>query len=304
MEKRRLGRTELQISALSLGGAAFGNMYGTLDKTEAEATIRQAIEMGINLIDTSPFYGETRSETVLGELITPQLRKQIYLCTKAGRHKLDVFDFTSEGIKNSLDKSLQRLNTDYVDILIAHDIEFCPDFQLIVSETIPTLEQLKKTGKCRFIGVSGYPLEILKQAIEIAPLDVIISYGHFTLQNQLLVTDLIPLTHQKDIGLMNASPLGMGLLTSQGAPSWHPAPENWKELVRSAAALCQQNGTDLAFLSMQYAFQESAIATTITGTAKQSELNENFRAFITPINRELVKQVQAILAPILNRSWA
>jgi L-galactose dehydrogenase len=303
MQYRELGRTGLSVSVLSLGGAALGQMYGQLGPGEAAACVRRAHDAGINCIDTSPYYGLTRSESVLGEILQSSLRHKIYLCTKAGRNGFADFDFSPAAIERSLDASLQRLRTDYVDLLIAHDIEFATDFEQVFTETAATLQKLKQVGKCRFIGMSGYPLGVLRRAIERCPLDVVISYAHFTLQNQRLLAELMPAAERLGVGVLNASPLCLGLLTEGGPPDWHPAPPTLRIAAREAARLCQQRGVDIAFLGMQFCCSESRIASTITGTAKAAELEMNLKALETPIDPALVLDVQAVLAPVRNLSW-
>src|SRR5205823_11116434 len=118
-------------------------------------------------------YGQTRSETVLGEILSAGPRDKAYLCSKAGRNKLAEFDFTPAAIERSVEASLKRLRTDYLDILIAHDIEFADDFEAIFTDTAAVLHKLMAAGKCRFVGMSGLPLGILRTAIERCSLDVV-----------------------------------------------------------------------------------------------------------------------------------
>jgi L-galactose dehydrogenase len=303
MQYRELGRTGLSVSVLSLGGAALGDMYGKLSPGEAAACVRRALDAGINLIDTSPYYGLTRSESVLGEILQSGLRHKIHLCTKAGRNGFADFDFSPAAIKRSLDASLQRLRTDYVDLFIAHDIEFATNFEQVFTETAAALQKLKQAGKCRFIGMSGYPLGVLRRAIERCPLDVVISYAHFTLQNQRLLAELMPVAERHGVGVLNASPLCLGLLTEGGPPDWHPAPPQLRIVAREAARLCRQRDVDIAFLGMQFCFSEPRIASTITGTAKAAELEMNLQALETPIDPTLLLDIQEVLAPLRNVSW-
>jgi len=302
---RELGRTGLNVSVISLGGAALGDMYGTLSPGEAAGCVHRAIDAGVNLIDTSPFYGLTRSETVLGEALQNGWREKVFICTKAGRDDVASFDFSAQNIEKSLDASLKRLGTDYVDILIAHDIEYASDFDLVFTETAATLHRLKRHGKCRYIGMSAYPLGILKQAIERCNLDVVISYCHYTLQNDRLVTELLPIAEQHGVGLLNASPLSMGLLTKQGPPAWHPAPPELKSACEQAAELCASHGTDISTLGMQFCFAEPGITSTISGTAKVHELEANLGALESSADVELVAQVRAIFerSGTYNLSW-
>ena len=303
MENRPLGRTGLTVSQLSLGGAAFGQQYGPVSLQDATETVQAALDAGINLIDTSAYYGQGRSEEILGEILATGLRRQFTLCTKAGRLDRDRFDFTAAGMRACLEGSLQRLQTDHVEILLAHDIEFADDYERIFDETASVLYALKQEGKCRFIGMSGYPLGLLRQAIERCQLDVVISYCHYNLQNNRLLSELLPVAEARGVGVLNASPLAMGLLTPQGPPPWHPASETIKQHCRDAARFCEEIGQNIATLGMQFCYAESQIPSTITGTAKRAELEANLKALASPPDPALLAAVQQRLAPIHNQTW-
>jgi L-galactose dehydrogenase len=303
MHYRPLGRTGLQVSALSLGGVAFGDMYGHLLPGEADACVRRAIDLGVNLIDTSPYYGRTRSESVLGEILSAGLRDKIYLCSKAGRNTRTDFDFSPPAMERSVEASLKRLQTDYLDILIAHDIEFATDFGAVFTETAAVLHKLKAAGKCRFVGMSCLPIGLLRTAIERCNLDVVISYAHYTLQNQRLLTELLPTAESHGVGVMNASPLCMGLLSDHGPPDWHPASDEVKYAARRANELCRWRGVSLATLGMQFCLQDQRIATTISGAARASEVEANVREIQIPIDQELVNEVRAVLDRVRDVVW-
>ncbi|VTR97192.1 aldo/keto reductase [Tuwongella immobilis] len=305
MPMRELGRTGLRVSILSQGGAAFGEQYGSVTLEQARATVQRGIDAGINLIDTSPYYGMTRSESVLGEILAGGLRDRVLICTKAGRYGVDQFDFSAKRITTSLDESLQRLRTDHVDILIAHDIEFADNFEQVFTETADALHRLKQTGKCRFIGMSGYPLGILRQAVERCSLDVVISYAHCTLQSTRLIHDLLPVADAHGVGILNGSPLSLGLLTQQGPPPWHPAPAALKAAAQKASEFCRGNGIDLSYLGMQFCLAEHRVASTITGTAQVPELEVNLRAVGQVPDLKLVEGVKSIFreAGFLDYAW-
>lgn len=303
MHYRSLGKTRLDVSAVSLGGAAVGQQYGPVSSAEAAATVRAALDAGVNLIDTSAYYGKGVSESLLGEALAGGLREKVLICTKAGRLDRAVFDFSPAGMRACLEGSLKRLRTDYVDILLAHDIEFADDYERVFTETAGVLHELKREGKCRFVGMSCYPLGLLRRAIERCDLDVVISYCHFNLQNQTLLTDLLPAADRRGVGVLNASPLGMGLLTNQGPPPWHPAGDEIKAACRRVAEVCRGRGADVAFLGMQFCYAEPRIPSTITGTAKADELATNLRALAEPIDGGLLADVQRVLEPVRDRSW-
>ncbi|OWK43113.1 aldo/keto reductase [Fimbriiglobus ruber] len=303
MQYRELGRTGLKVSVISQGGAAIGQQYGPVSVPEVADCVHAAIDAGINLIDTSAFYGEGKSEEILGEVLKGGWREKTYICTKAGRLTRDKFDFTPAGMRTCLEGSLKRLGTDCVDILLAHDIEYADDYEFVFTETARVLQDFKREGKCRFIGMSCYPLGLLKLAIERCDLDAVVSYCHFSLQNTQLLTDLLPVAERRGVGLMNASPLSMGLLTNQGPQPWHPAPQVVKDGCRAAADFCRLHGADISTLGMQFCYAETRIPTTITGTAKKDELAVNLRALATLPDPKLLAEVQSVIAPVKDITW-
>ncbi|QVL31947.1 aldo/keto reductase [Telmatocola sphagniphila] len=303
MQLRPLGRTGLNVSALSLGGAAFGNIYGNLTLDQIRRTVVRSIESGINLIDTSPYYGLTKSESNLGEVLQHGWREKIILCSKAGRNDRAAFDFSPEAMRRSVEASLKRLRTDYLDILIAHDIEFTDNFEKVFTETRDVLHALKKEGKCRFIGMSCYPLSLLKKVIETCQIDVIITYSNFCLQNTRLIDELLPTLEKFEVGVLNASPLSMGLLTNQGPPEWHPASPEIKAACRKAAEHCRNRGSDISLLGMQFCLAESRISSVISGASTEEEIQTNLQALSQKPDPQLLAKVLEILKPVHNQTW-
>jgi L-galactose dehydrogenase len=303
MEYRPLGKTGLTVSILGQGGAAFGQQFGAVSAVEAAACVHAAIDAGVNLLDTAAYYGKGLSEEFLGQALAGGWRDKVNICTKACRLDVSEFDFSPEGTRRCFEASLKRLRTDHVEILLAHDIEFATDYDYVFHETANVLHQLKKEGKARFIGMSCYPLGLLKQAIERCELDVVISYAHYNLWNTLLLTELVPLAKQRGVGIMNASPLAMGLLTNQGPQPWFKGREEIKEACRLAAELCRSRGADISFLGMQYCYSQKAIPCTLTGAERKSELEANLRAMTQPIDHALLADVMKLLDPIRDWTW-
>lgn len=142
------------------------------DEEEAIQTIQKAIRSGINYIDTAPFYGQGRSEKIIGKALKGVPRESYYIATKVARYGLkieDQFDFTAKRTTESINKSLEYLGLEYIDIVQIHDVEFADNLGIVINETLPAVEDAKKQGKVRFIGVTGYPLNVLKEAILKAP---------------------------------------------------------------------------------------------------------------------------------------
>ncbi len=301
MEYRLLGKTGLKVSVLSFGASSLGSVFRPIDEAEGIRTVHTALDLGINFIDVSPFYGLTRAETVLGQALKGVSRDRYYLATKVGRYGEDVFDFSAKRVIASVDESLTRLGLDYIDLIQCHDIEF-GSLDQVVNETLPALRQVQAQGKVRFVGITGLPLKIFRYVQERAEIDTILSYCHYTLQDTSLA-ELIPALQAKQIGLINASPLGMGLLTNRGTPEWHPATPDIKQVCAQAAAYCRSQGVDIAKLAMQFALANPHIHTTLVGTANPHNIRQNVAWLEEPLDEELLPAVQEILKPVQNKTW-
>src|SRR5688572_29098636 len=195
--------------------------------------VHVALDLGMNFIDTSPFYGRGMSEVLLGVALRDLPRDRYLLGTKLGRYSVGHFDFSARRVAESVDVSLERLGTEYVDIMLCHDIEFVR-LEQIVEETLPALRKEQAKGKVRYVGISGYPMHIFKYVLARMDLDVILSYNHYTLQNTML-QELVPLCREKGVGIMNAAPFSARLLTNSALPSWHKATPEVRRVVRQAA---------------------------------------------------------------------
>lgn len=302
MEYRPLGKTGLQVSKLGFGAAPLGSLYEGVNELEGIKSVHTAIDLGVNFIDVSPYYGVTRAEVVLGKALKHIPRDAYYLCTKVGRYGVTDFDFSPQRVTASVDESLKRLNVEYVDVLLCHDIEF-GSLDQIINETIPALREVQASGKVRFLGVSGLPLKIFREVTAQTDLDVVLSYCHYCLNDTTLV-DLVPDLNAKEIGIINASPLSMGLLTESGPPDWHPAPQIIRDYVAEAAAHCRSHGIDIAQLALQFSLAQSDFATTLVGIINPEQITMNVECLNAPLDQTLLSEVQAILAPIQNQTWS
>lgn len=301
MEYRALGKTGLQVSALSFGGSPLGSVFGEVSQEQANAAVRGALDAGINLFDTSPLYGETRSETVLGNALTGVPRDQYLLSTKCGRYTFTEFDFSPERVVRSVEESLIRLKTDHIDLLFCHDIEFV-DIRPVIEETLPALRKVQEQGKIRFLGVSGFPLKIFPTVLAEVELDVVLAYCHYTLQNQRLMK-LLPLLREKGVGVISASPFAMGVLTNRDLPEWHPAPPHVRQVAREAYVYAKGRGIELPDLALQFALANRELDTILTGISSEQELQRNLQAMASSIDAETLAGVLEILEPIRDFVW-
>lgn len=299
MKTRPLGTTGLQVPILSFGASSLGQEFRSVTLDEALASVRVALEGGLNLIDTSPFYGRGMSEVLLGLALKGVPRSAYVLCTKLGRYDLSHFDFSAKRVAESVDVSLHRLGTDHLDIMLCHDIEFVP-MQQIVDETLPALRKARDQGKVRFIGFSGYPQKIFRVIGEQAEVDCVLNYNQYTLQNTRFADETIPWLKSQGIGVMNAGPFSARLLTDAPLPVWLKEPEEVKAAARQAAELCRGRGSSIAKLALQFSIANPDIATTVAGSANPVNIRDWVTWADEPLDETLLRDVQAIFAPVKN----
>jgi L-galactose dehydrogenase len=301
---RTLGATGLQVSILGFGASPLGGVFRPINEEEGKRAVRVALDLGVNFFDVSPYYGMTRAEIVLGQSLAGVPRERYLLSTKVGRYGNEAkdFDFSADRVARSVDESLKRLGVSHVDMLLCHDIEF-GNLNQIVEETLPALRRIVAAGKARFVGITGLPLKMFPAVMDRAAVDVMISYCHYEL-NDTSLEGLLPYLTGKGVGVISASPLGMGLLTDGGLPAWHPAPQRIKACCAAAAAHCRAKGSDIARLALQFALSRPEIATTLVGMATPEEIAQNVKSMSLPMDRQLLMEVQGILSPVQNQTWA
>ncbi len=294
-----LGNTGLEIPILAFGASSLGQEFRSITFEEAVGSVQAALECGMNLIDTSPFYGRGMSEVLLGIVLKNIPRERYLLCSKLGRYTLEHFDFSAKRVAESVDVSLHRLGTDHLDIILCHDIEFVP-MQQIVDETLPALRKIQKSGKVRCIGFSGYPQKVFPFICDQAEVDCVLNYNQYTLQNTRFADETIPALKSKGIGIMNAGPFSARLLTDAPLPAWLKEPEEVKKAARQAAALCQSRGSSIAKLAIQFSIANPDIATTIAGSANPLNVRAWAEWAAEPIDETLLRDVQEIFEPVKN----
>lgn len=298
MKHRPLGRTGLQLPWLSFGASSLGQEFRPVDLNEALRSVHVALELGMNFIDTSPYYGRGMSEVLLGVALRGVPRDRFILGTKLGRYDAQHFDFSAKRVAESIDVSLHRMGVEYLDIILCHDIEFV-DMRQILEETLPAVRKIQRQGKVRFVGISGYPMNIFKYVLDRSELDVVLSYNHYTLQNTMLA-ELVPYLKSNNVGIMNAAPFSARLLTNQVLPPWHKATPEVRAICRRAAEHCTARGVDIAQLALQYSIANEDLATCIVGSANPDNVRKWVQWSEKPIDQKLLAEVLEILKPIHN----
>lgn len=301
MEYRKLGKTNELVSVLGFGASPLGNVFEEVEEQEGINAVHYAIDHGVNFFDVSPFYGITLAETRLGKALQGK-RKDVFLATKCGRYDLRSFDFSAKRIEASIDESLQRLQTDYVDLFQLHDIEFVSKEQ-ILQEAVPAIEKIKASGKARFIGITGLPVRYLAEIARQAEMDTVLSWAHYNLLQDELNDELVPLSKEKGFGLMNAAPLMQRVLSDAALPEWHNAPKEMLAIQPVLLGICQKYGVRLSDVAMRFAMDHPDIATTIVGMCRMTSIQKNIASLDFKIPAGLLEELTIAIKPVKNLMW-
>ena len=302
MQTMKIGHSDLEVSKIALGTWAIGggSWWGTNDDNESIKTIRTAVDKGINLVDTSPEYGFGHSEEVVGKAIKP-VRNQVVLSTKCGlmfdrtvgsyyfsRDGFDVYkNLTKQAIIDSVDQSLKRLGTDYIDILFTHWQSVEP-FIVPIEETMEALMALKKAGKIRAIGGSNMSAWHIEEYIRYGELDII--QEKYSLIDRRIEKEILPAAEKYGVTFQAYSPLEQGLLTgkirkdyvpelgsSRDGKKWYKQ-ENLSKIVDGVDSwlpLCDKYGCTLGNLAIAWVAAQSNNMNVLCGARKLEQIEEN-----------------------------
>ncbi len=297
----------MKVSNISFGASSLGGVFHAIKEAEGIRAAEIAVENGINFIDVSPYYGHYKAETVLGKALRNIPRDKYYLSTKVGRYGengVNTWDYSGKKATESVYESMERLGIDHIDLINVHDIEFA-NLQQIVDETLPALVELKRQGVVSHVGITDLQLENLQWVIDHCnegTVECVLSFCHYCLNDDKLV-DYLDYFEQRGIGIINASPLSMGLLSSRGAPAWHPAPQSLVEVCQRATKHCLDRGQPIAQLAVTYSCRNPRIATTLFSTANPDNVLKNIAFAEMKLDETLVNEVREIIGEQQRVSW-
>lgn len=307
MEYREIGKTGMIVSNISFGASSLGGVFRSVKEGEGVETVYAAIDSGINFIDVSPYYGHLKAEIILGKALKHIDRKKYYLSTKVGRYGkegINFWDYSSKKARESVFESMDRLNVDHVDLVNVHDIEFA-DLEMVCKETLPALVELREEKIVSHVGITNLTLKHFKYIIENTPsgfVESILSFCHYTLVDDSLA-DYFDYFDEKEVGIINASPFSMGLLTERGAPDWHPAAQPMKDICKKAAEYCRSKDKPIEQLALKFSVGNPRIATTLFSTTRPEAVIQNIQWAEEPMDEELYKDVCQILEPRFRDTW-
>ena len=308
MVYNELGKTGLRVSNLGFGASSLGGVFRHINEDDAIEAVFAALDGGINYIDVSPYYGHYKAETVLGKALRQLRRDRYVLSTKVGRYGQDgvkTWDYSASRVTQSVYESMGRLHVDRIDLILVHDIEFA-DLQQVVDETLPALVRLRDEHVVDHVGITDLQPENLKWVIDHSDektVEVVLNFCHYCLNDHLLL-DYLDFFEQRGIGVINASPFSMGLLSERGTPDWHPAPDSLKSACARAAAYCKERQYPIDKLAIQYSTsQNPRIATTLFSSANPENVRRNIAYVNEPVDEQLVREVQQIIGGQMGVRW-
>ena len=317
MKRRRIGKTALEVTEISFGGAAIGGLYRAAPRESAEATIAAAWDAGIRYFDTAPFYGFGLSEHRMGDVLREKPRDSYVLSTKVGRLLSPVpesqvpdhgyveplpfrvdYDYSYDGIMRSVEFSLARLGLNRIDILLVHDIGAYTHgeeanrkhFRDLMDGGLRALEALKSGGAISAFGLGVNEVQICLDVMSRASIDCILLAGRYTLLDRAATGELLPLCAKTETSLIVGGVFNSGILATGPLPGAHfdygPADRDVLDRVERMEDIATRNDIPLAAAALQYPLRDPNVATVLIGTAKPSSLGRNLANLTTSVPEE------------------
>lgn len=298
LELRQLGNTHMKVTAVSLGGAGLGGIFGPVGDEDGVAAVEKALELGMNYLDTSPKYGQ--AERRMGLALRGVPRDSYYLSSKVGTHPEKPGDYSAEAARWTVARSLEVLGVDYLDLCHIHE----PEPHQLTAALAPggameTLLELKKEGIIRAIGIGVQDHNLHRQAVESGHLDVCMMVNDYTLLRQN-VEDIFALAEARGLGLVNGAALAMGLLSGRdpetvGTERWTP-PAAEVQAAKHVHSWCTERGVPVLALALQFSLRQSHFDCTLIGASTASEVVGCWEA----LNFEIPEKVWEELPSFLN----
>jgi len=301
----RIGKTDLFVNPIGLGTNAVGghNLFPNLDEEAGRDLVQTALANGINFLDTAFVYGPKRSEEIIGEVIKDRRnRSEVVIATKAAHKfvgKEMVFDNSPAFLKQAVEDSLKRLQTDYIDLFYIH----FPDKETPKDEAVGALKQLKDEGKIRAIGVSNFSIDQLKEANQDGYVDVF--QGEYNLLCRTAEKELFPYVIEKGISFIPYFPLASGLLTGKYDIHTNLAEKRGKffqkeifeqtlKKVEKVRKISHAKGVEVAHVVLAWYLTCDAIDVIIPGAKKADQVLYNLKTLEVQLTKEEVQEIDRI----------
>ena len=307
-------RTGVEISRLSLGTAAFGGLYRSVSETDCTDTLLTAINNGINFIDTAPHYGKGTSEVRIGKAIAGRDRSSFVISTKVGRllvpsdAEIDEFfidadntverkfDFSTKGVRQSLESSLERLGIESVDILLIHDPDAHADE--VILEAYPELDQMRSEGIIKAIGVGMNQCAIPTRIMKETDIDVVLIAGRYSLLDQEAMEELLPTALARNVDVIVAGVFNSGILANpvKGATfDYLPASDELLAKAVRIREVLDEHQVSLTSAALQFPLRHPAVKSVLVGCRSAAEVESNIEEFDKTIENRAWDDLESVL---------
>ncbi|QQR34692.1 aldo/keto reductase [Devosia oryziradicis] len=298
-EKRRVGRTDLQVTTLGLGGASLAGIFSAVPAEQARATVSHALDVGINYVDTAPQYGLGRSEHLMGDVLRER-REDVVLSSKVGRLLKPVsaaeqdkgnwvdplpfnqlYDYSYDAVMRSFEDSQQRLGLEKIDILYVHDIGVAthgvegnkPLWAQLAGGGYKALRELRDAGVVKAIGLGVNEWEVLMDAFQLGDWDVFLLAGRYTLLEQTSLDPFMTTCVQRGSSVVVGGPFNSGILVGGDKFNYAKAPDDVVAKVRAIEAVCREFGVPLPAAALQFPLTHPAVCNVLPGPRSPQELD-------------------------------
>jgi D-threo-aldose 1-dehydrogenase len=307
-------RTGVEVSRLSLGTAAFGGLYRSVSETDCTDTLLTAINNGINFIDTAPHYGKGTSEVRIGNAIAGQDRASFVISTKVGRllvpsnAEIDEFfmdadntverkfDFSAEGVRQSLESSLERLGIESVEILFIHDPDSHADEAIL--EAYPELDRMRSEGIIKAIGVGMNQCAIPTRIMKETDIDVVLIAGRYSLLDQEAMEELLPTALARNVDVIVAGVFNSGILANpvKGATfDYLPASDELLAKAVRIREVLDGHQVSLTSAALQFPLRHPAVKSVLVGCRSAAEVESNIEEFDKTIENRAWDDLESVL---------
>jgi len=292
LEKRRLGQSEMEISVITLGAWAYGKAgWGKVDDQESIRTIREAIDSGVNMIDTAKGYGNGYSEEIVGKGVKGR-RHQVFLASKCGA--------SPKQIKEDINLCLKRMKIDYIDLYQVH----YPNPHIPISETMGAMAEIQKMGKIRYIGVSNFSVEQMREALKTTRFES--CQPPYNIFWREIEDEILPFCREHNIGVITYSPLAQGLLTGKFTSRSQISPDDIRsknklfqkeifekclKVIEYMKEIAVEQKKTLAQLALNWVIHQPGITSAIVGAKRPSQLRENLGAVGWKLTSQQIEEI-------------
>jgi D-threo-aldose 1-dehydrogenase len=312
----KLGSTNVDVTTFGFGAAGIGNLYAEVSDADVEAALQAAWDAGVRYFDTAPHYGLGLSERRIGKFLAGIPRDSYVVSTKVGRllepsdgtgldldngfavpaNQRRVWDFSADGIRRSVESSLERLGLDRVDVLLLHD----PDehWAQAAGEGFPALAELRSQGAVGAVGVGMNQWQMPARFIRETSIDVVMLAGRYTLLEQSAAGEFLPLCVEHGVSVLAAGVFNSGLLArpkvaDDAKYNYEPAPRDLVVRAQRIAAVCERHGATLPQAAVQFVLRHPSVASVVLGVKSAEQAVRNAELFAAPVPEGLWDDLRA-----------